>query len=393
VPLFAAASLLATLLTGAPHAAVPAPPQGTMHPAMPPGVPTGPDGFKPSGHPDLLERVHISAMAVRGHVGAAPTGIKDAFSVHVDRWLKGQGPTDLVVDFGHERPLTPEGGAELLFLAPSPKLDGGSGKGIAPYLAMQATGEYYSVPDGLIAPLDQALTDAVAGAPEDKVLMELARLSPSIAEPAVARLALLASKDPKALETAEATIKSPETALDARVLLVTMVGSRLPVATVAALAGAGEEHLRLAALESLGRMAANEPTRRTEALPVLLAAASDPSPKIKLTAGLALANLGDARALAPLDAILAGTDAPLRAEATRGLARLAEQGNTDAYDHLEKLKADPDVEVKSRATHLLAPLGARPASATRPPWLIFGAAAAVVILALLALNRRRRASR
>lgn len=395
----ASATLLTTLLAGATHPAVPPPPPsppGNFHPALPPGAPKMPPSFASTGHPDLLERARISPLIVRGHVGAGVTGIKDAFAVHVDKWLKGQGATDLVVDFGHQRPVTPEGGAELLFLAPAKIGDGGALEGVAPLQAQQATGEYYSVPDSLTAPLDQAVADALAGAPEDKLLMELARLSPSIAEPAVSRLALLASQDPKALATADAAVRAPETALDARVLLVTMLGSRLPAATVASLASGTEEHLRLAALESLGRMAANEPSRRPDAVPVLLAGAADPSPRVKLTAALALAHLGDARALQAFDAVLATTDQPLRAEAVPGLASLAAQGNTEAYDRLGKLALDPDPEVKSRAANLLKPLGGRPP----PPggsWLplaVLGAAAAVAAAGLLVLLRlRKRAGR
>jgi HEAT repeat protein len=173
---------------------------------------------------------------------------------------------------------------------------------------------------------------------------------------------------------------------------VNMLGSRMPVATLASLAQKGnDELLRIASLQALGRMAANEPASRKQAVAALDSEATDPSAPIQLNTGIALANAGQASALHPLREVLAGSDEPLRAEAVRGLAQLARTGNTDAYDALSKLSTDANTEVRTRAKNLLTQIGPRssPTPSARLVYWIIAAGLIIAILATLAARRRK----
>jgi hypothetical protein len=364
--------------------------------AAPPPPPAGPHGprERPRGTSapaaDVIDRVRGSPEVVRAHVLAAPTGSQRLYKVHIDRWIKGQGPGELLVDLGAQRPLTPEGAAELLFLVPARPGDGGhtdADRGVLTDIA-----ERYEVPDSESARLDQALIDLVAGAPEDTVLQALTELSPRFSEQAATRLALRAQRDASSLAVAQTVAQSPKTNPQALMRLVSMLGSKLGPAILVPLSQKGDAAVRVAALESLGRIAANEPDHRAEAVAALQAGVADPDAKLKLAAALGLASAGQATALGPLEAVLAGSDAAARAEAVRGLGELAHLGNADAYDALVALKDDPDAEVRARAGHLAAEPGAKPAP-HHPTYLPFllGSGVVVVLLAALALRRRKAA--
>ena len=347
-------------------------------------------GAPTAGGVDLFERIRASPYIARGRVIGAPPGGKHTFNVHVDKWLKGSGPSDLVVDFAMARPVTDKDDVEVIFMKLAPP--GDAGPAGAEMYSVSAPGERYQLPEKEGAKLDTAVLDAVAKAPDEKVLAELTQLVPRISAPAAARLSLLANASDSALKAADAAASSDETNPQARAVLVSMLGSRLPVATLAKLAGQGhEEHLRIASLQALGRLAANEPARRADAVAALQAQAGDANPQIKLNVGLALADSGQAAALVPLNAVLAGTDEPLRAEAVRGLAQLSRSGNVEAYDALAKLVDDANGEVRTRAKNLLAQAGSPPQSHRRSPlmyWLI-GAGLVVALLATLAARKRK----
>lgn len=362
-------------------------------PAMsaPPGVPNDVK-LTPVGPPDLFARLRTSPYVARAHVLGPVPGSDVAFKTHVDKWYRGQGPSDLTVDFGQQRPVTPTGSAELIFLGPEPVRDGGAA---ADLRALTGPVERYEVPDAQIPGLDRAVSDVLANAPEDAVLSTLVQLPRVFSEPAAARLALRANTQPSAVQAADAAARSPQTSADARYMLVSMVGAHLPVNTLAELSQtASDERIRIAALEALGRLAANEPAQRAAAVAAIAPAAKDGNPHLQLAAGTALAYAGQAEAIAPLDAILAGSDQDLRAEAVRSMAELARHGNAEAYDRLEKLKDDKDHEVSKRASNLLGTLGPKPAT-QRSPGFLFGAISGgvivVLIIALAAMNRKRRA--
>lgn len=363
-------------------------------PVPPPGLPQGmPANVKLTGGgaPDLFARIQTSPYIARGHVLGPVAGSDYNFKVHVDEWLKGKGPSDLSVDFGQQRPVTTPEHGEVLFLGAEPVRDGGAP---ADLRALTIPTERYEVPDGQTGLVDQVVGDVLHGAPEDKVLAQLVQLPPVFSGPAAARLALRSNGEPQALQDADQAVKSPQTNSDAKLLLVTTVGSHLPLSTLADLArGTGDERLRMAAIEALGRVAANDPAQRAAAVSAIQPAAGDKNPHLQLAAGVALASSGQAEALPPLDAILAGKDQNLRAEAVRALAELARHGNTEAFDRLEKLQHDPDHEVSTRAANLLKGLGGRPQVA-RPPWFYFSAVSGglvvILVIGLAVRNRKRR---
>ena len=372
--------------------------RGQPHLGTPEGMPHTVAGG-PAGASDFVDRTMTAPLVARGHVLAAPTGGKLTFKVHVDRWLKASGPTDLVVNFGGQRPVTPKGSAEILFL--SPPLHADAGKEGADLRSVAKSDERYTVPDAQTELIDQVVQDLLAHAPQAQVLLEMVQLPEVLSEPAASRLALRATRNAAALQAADTAVQSPKTNEAARGMLVSMLGGRLPLATLSPLvAGGHADPLRMAALSALGRMAANDPKQRAQATAVIQAATHDPNPHVSFAAGMALANFGQASALAPLNAVLEGTDAPLRAEAVRGLAALARFGNTDAADRLKSLRGDPDKEVARRATTFVGQLDPQAVKAAQgakaaggPSVKVFAAVSAGVVVLLLigvfALRRRK----
>ena len=355
----------------------------------PPGAPKKLPGTIGPGT-ELLDRVKVAPYIARGHVLPAPTGGESTFKVHIDHWLKGTKENDLVVDFGAQRPVSMDGHAELLFLAP-PLASADAGK-TADLRSITELGERYEFPDSEAAAIDQAVGDLIAGAPEDKVLAQLTKLTPRFSVPAAQRLALHATHEPGALAAANDVALAPDTQAQARTSIIELLGAKLPTSTLESLAKGPDERTRLAALDALGRLASNEPDKRAQAVAALQAAANDSNAHVQLAAAQALAGAGQASALPPLDALLAGKDPAVRAEAVRALGELARFGNDDAYARLQKLADDANPEVKSRASGLLHQLGPHAAPANSNVALFAGVSTAVVVvLVALFLLRRRKA--
>ncbi|MBS2033079.1 MAG: HEAT repeat domain-containing protein [Deltaproteobacteria bacterium] len=363
---------------------------GASPPTPPPGAPKKLPGTLGPGT-ELLDRVKVAPFIARGHVLPAPTGGESSFKVHIDRWLKGTNPSsDLVVEFNQQRPITADGHGELLFLAP-PMQRADAGK-TSDLRAITEPGERYEFPDSQAGAIDQAVLDLIAGAPEDKVLGQLVKLTPRFSVPAASRLALHATRDPGALAAANEAALAPDTQAEARTSLIELLGAKLPTSTLEQLAKGPDERTQLAALAALGRLAANEPDKRPQAVAALQSAASSSNPHVQLAAAQALAGAGQASALPTLDALLAGSDAAVRAEAVRALGELARHGNDDAYARLAKLSTDADPEVKARALGALRELGPRAAPQSSNLVLFAGVSVGIVVaLVALFVMRRKKA--
>jgi LPXTG-motif cell wall-anchored protein len=333
-------------------------------------------------------------MVIRGHVTTqqAQTGGDVAMHVHVDKWLKGTGPGEMDVDFGGLRPVTTSGMAELFFLGPGFPHDGGVG----PDRCLQEPAERWEVPDGATGAIDQAMSDFLSHQPDSRVLADLVSSGGRLAAVAAGQLSLLASRDPKALEDAELAVRDPRADAQARADLIRMLPSRLSPETLQLTAQNTQPPMvRLNAIQAIAHSAANEPSRREAAIPILLATAKDQDPNMQFVAATGLAELGRPEALPVLDGVLAGSDIGARREAVRALAQLAQKGNSDAKDRLTGLQQDKDAEVQSRARNLLKtlPSAVAPAQAHAPNWAL-PLGIGVVLLGgggLFFLSRRKKA--
>jgi hypothetical protein len=345
-------------------------------PVLPPGAPSLHPGEAPPARTraprrDLLERMKLSPEIIRGHVRSGRQVGKDdsTLPVHVDKWLKGTGPDEIVVDFGVLRPVTPEGQAELLFLVPALAPDGGvSAAGEA--RCLQENSERWEFADGAAQAIDDALAAQLSGAPPAKVFGLLTATGPRIAQEAAAQLSLLTARGPDAVAAAEEAVKSPATQPVAKADLIKLLPSRLSVEALLGAAAAGQPaQVRLAATEALAHGAVNEPSRRERVLPALLAASKQTAePEIQFVAVYGLSELGRPEALAPIQGMLAGKDARLRADAIRALYELA-RAYAPARDELARYQTDSDAEVAQRAKTLSAKLPALPKPAV-PSWAI-----------------------